>query len=271
MIVLSIIVGWYPMPASYAHYRFGKALLSAGSAELTCAVLPFRPLFDSGLQGPDFFFYHRPLKHNDIRSLGTVFHKMTGREFFTGCIRTLKAEPNAAARAYVYGLLGHYALDAHCHPYVAEHSWAGRCDHMELEAEFDRELLEADGLLPPHRQDLGRLTGIHPRHAGLMAPFFPPAKPVHIRRSLRTFRGVHCAISSPLHRPIRGVMHMVHQDGIMIPAAPNRKLSELLPGMHEHYRQALIAYPRLFASLRDAIDKGTPLSDEFEKPFDIYQ
>lgn len=42
------------MPASYAHYRFGKQVLPALPAEIRQNIQRFRRLYDMGLQGPDF-------------------------------------------------------------------------------------------------------------------------------------------------------------------------------------------------------------------------
>ena len=46
----------------------------------------------------------------------------------------------------------HYCLDKHCHPLIDTMTQNSDLDHMELETEFDRFLLQKDGLLPLHRQ-----------------------------------------------------------------------------------------------------------------------
>ena len=49
------------MPANYAHYRFGKQLLSGMCPNDRRSIQRFRRLYDMGLHGPDIFFYYNPL------------------------------------------------------------------------------------------------------------------------------------------------------------------------------------------------------------------
>lgn len=44
------------MPANYAHYRFGKQLLSGMCPNDRRSIQRFRRLYDMGLHGPDIFF-----------------------------------------------------------------------------------------------------------------------------------------------------------------------------------------------------------------------
>ena len=46
------------MPSSYAHYRFGTQVLDLMPADIREPILRNRALFDAGLQGPDFLFFH---------------------------------------------------------------------------------------------------------------------------------------------------------------------------------------------------------------------
>ena len=47
------------MPSSYAHYRFGTQIIPMMPADVRGPILRQRALFDMGLHGPDFLFYHR--------------------------------------------------------------------------------------------------------------------------------------------------------------------------------------------------------------------
>ena len=66
------------MPASYAHYRFGKLLLPSLPVHVRQTIQRFRRMYDMGLQGPDFFFYYNPFLHTATGELGRVFHRQTG-------------------------------------------------------------------------------------------------------------------------------------------------------------------------------------------------
>lgn len=162
------------MPAIYAHARFGHDVLdlltdstvdstmdstmdftaeSAADAAPSNAsaaariIRANRPLFDIGLQGPDIFFYYNPLHHNPIGQLGSDLHEKSGREVFTHFSDCLSGA-SPAHIAYLYGFLCHYALDVTCHRYVDQTAAETGITHLALESEFERFLMETDGVDP---------------------------------------------------------------------------------------------------------------------------
>ena len=50
------------MPTTYAHYKFGKEVISALPRPLRSTVENHRELFDIGLHGPDILFYYHPMQ-----------------------------------------------------------------------------------------------------------------------------------------------------------------------------------------------------------------
>ena len=139
------------MPASSAHYRSGKQLLSTLPADARQCIQRFRRMYDMGLQGPDIFFCYNPFLKTAVGALGSTFHRQTGQEFFPAACRQAMTE---AAKAYLYGLLAHYCLDSISHPFVQQKADAGEAGHAQLEAEFDRYLLALDAVPQPHTYDL---------------------------------------------------------------------------------------------------------------------
>ena len=154
------------MPAIYAHARFGQDVLdlltnpamdsamdsAADAAPSTASaaariIRANRPLFDIGLQGPDIFFYYNPLHHNPIGQLGSDLHEKSGREVFTHFSDCLSGA-SPAHIAYLYGFLCHYALDVTCHRYVDQTAAETGITHLALESEFERFLMETDGVDP---------------------------------------------------------------------------------------------------------------------------
>ena len=55
------------MPTTYAHYKFGKEVISALPRPLRSTVENHRELFDIGLHGPDILFYYHPMKRNTAK------------------------------------------------------------------------------------------------------------------------------------------------------------------------------------------------------------
>ncbi len=73
---------------------------------------------------------------------GYDLHDKPADLFFRHAAETVKkAEDPAAARAYIYGVICHFALDSECHPYVEKMIHESGISHSEIEMEFDRLLL----------------------------------------------------------------------------------------------------------------------------------
>lgn len=113
------------MPSTYAHYRFGVAMLSTMPADIQRTVKRFRRLYDVGLHGPDLLFFQNPLLRTG--NFGRRFHQQTGEAFFSRVCRSLRLEPSEAAFAYLYGVLTHYCLDSICHQYVTQQAEKNGC------------------------------------------------------------------------------------------------------------------------------------------------
>ena len=131
------------MPAFYAHQRFGYDVLGQLPEVLQTQLEKEKDLFTIGLQGPDPFFYFRPLTKNVVKSLGSKLHNLSGRQFFGKLLPYHDAE-----KAYLTGVLCHFMLDSTCHGYVWEKTAEGPASHEEIESDFERFLLDKDGRVP---------------------------------------------------------------------------------------------------------------------------
>lgn len=173
------------MPSVYAHYRFGAAMIPVLPGDIRRTVKRFRQLYDVGLHGPDIFFYYNPILKSKTGSLGSRFHRQSGRDFFTRVCRSLRLDPAEAGQAYLYGVLTHYCLDSVCHPYIKETAEATGLTHARIETEFDRFLLELDGKTPPHTQDLSPHIRLTAGECDTVAKFYPPASTGVVRDAVR--------------------------------------------------------------------------------------
>lgn len=131
------------MPAFYAHQRFGYDVLGQLPEAFQTQLEKERDLFTIGLQGPDPFFYFRPLTKNVVKSLGSKLHNLSGRQFFGKLLPY-----NEREKAYLAGVLCHFMLDSTCHGYVWEKTAEGPASHEEIESDFERYLLDRDGKEP---------------------------------------------------------------------------------------------------------------------------
>lgn len=140
------------MPGFTTHYLFGlNTYQSLEYMRLKKVLREHHGVYSLGLQGPDVFFYFLPcyLVHSD--NIGSIAHEKCTGTFLHYLLESRKLFPDyeerQIAEAYIAGFLGHYLLDAHCHPYIY---WKSRFEeknaryhgaHMRLESDIDTELL----------------------------------------------------------------------------------------------------------------------------------
>jgi len=258
------------MPATYAHYRFGAQMLSRMPADLGRTAKRHRRLFDVGLHGPDLLLYYKPAVHTHIGKLGSKFHRQTGREFFSRVCRNLRLEPSEPGQAYLYGVLCHYALDAHCHPLVAKASEEGIASHVRIETEFDRFLLEMDG--KPGRTPLTKHMVLTAPECEIVSRFYPGIAPNHIREGLNGMVRIRKALELPEGR-IRDAVTKTMSLGSATfrdmltgpePDPACRKLNSLL---FERYQQAGKGFPDMLLKLSAHLAYNAPLGEEFDPIF----
>lgn len=144
------------MPAFITHYLFGVDMYQSTSYDdLKAIIYNHQNVYKLGLQGPDIFFFDilqvlGPAEFN----IGNHMHERRVSEFFSNYIKqltTLTGEPFHISLTYLCGLLCHYSLDAHVHPYIyyragyspniPSSSRESFSTHGTLEALIDKHLL----------------------------------------------------------------------------------------------------------------------------------
>lgn len=135
------------MPAMYAHYVFGDEVLPQLDSSIKRIVNSHRELFNLGLQGPDFYFYDQLfyLKKKSLALIGSALHRQSCGSLMYFFERNGARHLDSESLAYVVGVVGHFSLDSTCHPHIDEWVETLPYNHMRLETEFDRLLLERNG------------------------------------------------------------------------------------------------------------------------------
>ena len=260
------------MPSTYAHYRFGVALLPTIPADVRRTIQRFRRLFDVGLHGPDIFYYRSPVLKAGDSFLGIRFHEQTGLEFFQRVCRFVRLEKSEASQAYLYGVLCHYCLDTLSHPYIREQAEITGVGHLAIETEFDRYLLEKDGKIPPHTQDLSPHLQLTPGEFETVAKFYPPATAAHIKESLRNMTHIIKLLTAP-EGPRRTVVEkgfgLVASEfsGMIMTTSPNPQCSHLNPLILEQYEKALAQFPDMLSQLQAHMTYSGTFGPEFDAIF----
>ncbi|MCI8824072.1 MAG: zinc dependent phospholipase C family protein [Lachnospiraceae bacterium] len=133
------------MPATYAHYVFGKKVLKKLPESIRQEVRQGEDAFLLGLHGPDLLFYYYPVSKNRINQQGVAMHQELAAEFFDRGRSLWRKEQDPALRAYLYGFLCHFILDSECHPFINQYVEEKGLGHLTIETEFDRYLMAMDG------------------------------------------------------------------------------------------------------------------------------
>lgn len=185
------------MPTTYTHYKFGKEVLSQLPKPLHQSIESDRELYDIGLHGPDILFYYNVLKKNKVSSTGYGLHEKYADIFFENAGNVIAgSKDKAAARAYIYGFICHFALDSECHNYIEKMIQVSGISHAEIEMELDRLLLTEDGIDPVSYLGTGH---VHPteKNAEVIAPFFEDISAKEVKKALSSMISIHKLLLAP--------------------------------------------------------------------------
>ena len=260
------------MPSSYAHYRFGTQIIPMMPADVRGPILRHRALFDMGLHGPDFLFYHHFLKKTPLFRLGSYYHEQSGQVFFTRCCEHLRQQSSEAAFAYLFGLLAHYCLDSQCHPLVYIMTDDTDLGHGELEAEFDRYLMTLDGIKKPHETSVSSHMKLKKEDFEIVAGFYPD---VSVKNTSSCIRNMALATrlltipTAPGHAAVVAFTKMAGPvpAGKVMTIGPNPRCDHLDHKLLALYEQALAKFPRYLEQLNQHMAYGEPFGDDFKANF----
>lgn len=262
------------MPTTYAHYKFGKEVISALPRPLQSAIENHRELFDIGVHGPDILFYYHPLKKNPVSAQGYALHDRLADEFFLRAAEKMKsAEDPAAARAYIYGVICHFALDSECHPYVEKMIHDSGISHSEIEMEFDRLLLKEDYINPVRY--LGT-KHIHPtqKNASVIAPFYEALTPETVEKALKGMILCHKLLLAPgslKRRLLFGGMKIAgqyeHMHGMVMSLEPNPACRDYCQLLKRQYAGAVPLAAGLIIQYQKVLFEDAELPERFCRTF----
>ncbi len=261
------------MPSTYAHYRFGMQVISMMPADVRGPILRHRTLFDIGLHGPDFLFFHHFIKKTPLSCLGSDYHRKSGRAFFTKACAHLRQHPSEAAFAYLYGLLAHYCLDSGCHPFIHAVTDDTDLDHSELETEFDRYLLSLDGYKRPHEINVSRHLKLKKGEDAIVAGFYPELSAKDVSLCVQNMALAQQLLTLPTavgHAAVVGFTSLAGGNtvGKVMTVGANPKCDHLDKKLLELYEHALAKFPAYLEQLSAHMAYSAPLGADFEPNFD---
>ncbi len=262
------------MPATYAHYKFGKAVYRALPQDVRQIVRENSPAFLLGLHGPDLLFYYHAFSKNRVNRLGVRMHSETALDFFEQGRRVYKKRPSYVLLSYLCGFLCHYMLDSECHPYISRYMEAYGVGHLELETDFDRELMEEDGFDPTlHNCTRHLVRDLDTEEA--IASVLENVTPAQVDESILGFRRIIRLFQCPNPAKacfLRGFFTLIGQKkglaGLVMDGIPNsdceisrRKLQELMDAAVKPAADEIVSYVR-------TIDTDEMLSQRLNRDFE---
>ncbi len=175
------------MPATYAHYVFGKKVFQKLPEGIKQEICQGKDAFLLGLHGPDLLFYYYPIKKNRINQQGVLLHKELAADFFDRGRTYWRRSEDPKLRAYLYGFLCHFILDNECHPFVNKYVEERGLGHLTIETEFDRYLMALDRREPLNYVPVHHLVS-KSHTIEQIALMFDQVTPAQIHICIRQFR-----------------------------------------------------------------------------------
>lgn len=264
----------YYMPTTYAHYKFGKEVMSALPRPLQNAIENNRELFDIGLHGPDILFYYRAAVKNRVSGQGYELHEKMADEFFEHAVQVIGEEDNpAAARAYIYGFICHFALDSECHNYIEKMIQVSGISHSEIEMEFDRMLLTDDFINPVRYL---ATKHIHPtiENARVIAPFFQGLTPETVKKALSSMIFYHKLLLAPnpgkrklLFAGMKAAGIYSSMKGMVMSLEPNPQCRDYCLLLKRRFAGAVPLAASLIIQYQKRLFQGGSLPERFHQTF----
>ncbi len=239
------------MPAAYAHQDFGQNVYLKLDESHQNIISKHRDLYNTGVQGPDFMFYHVAITSNAINKYGSELHHEAGREFFSE-----RVTDDEKGLAYMYGVLTHYALDSTVHPYVGWLVHNTKYSHTIIETEFDRFLLQ-DKVPYPWQYRRYQHVKASRDNAKVIAGFYPRMTDKEILLCLKSFRflGWLIYLNNPVKESIiintMKLFHVSYFKPYAMTKEPADMPKEYLKMLYSAYQKAIPAACELIAAYDD--------------------
>lgn len=184
-----------------------------------------------------------------------------------------KVKDPAAARAYIYGFICHFALDSECHPYVEKIMQVGRVSHNEIEMELDRMMLTED-----YHDPLRYLTAKHiqPKmeYAEVIAPFFKDVTAEQIYKALKGMVFYHKLFLAPtsgkrkaLFLGMKAVGKYDSLHDIVMSVKPDPLCQKYCKVLKRQYSGAVPLAASLIVQYQKKLFQDTPLPERFHETF----
>ncbi len=263
------------MPAFYAHYRFGREVAELLDGEILEIVKKHREQFDIGLQGPDVFFFYKPLTGGGKpASYGHQLHRAPAYHFFERG-RDVIEKKGVLGKEYAYlmGVICHFILDSQCHGYIDSQVKETGVAHLEIEEEFEKELLRRDDKNPVSFP-LSPLVPCDKETIETISAFYPNLSEKNVRDSLLGLRRVKRFFNAPgavkqglINTALRATGHYAQLKGLMNQRKDNPRCGKTNEELFRLYEEAVPLSAEMIACFDESLRTGSNLPERFYRNF----
>ena len=262
------------MPAVYTHDKFGKLVYKLLSKENRQIIFTYLSQFRIGLQGPDFLFFYNPFHTNPIARLGHSIHERPAAQLLSPMMEVIGEKGKKSPEyAYILGLICHFTLDSECHHYInASISQVG-LGHIELETEFERFMMQRDGLNPLGCK-IWQLIPVDDNTANTLAALYPTIDAKTARSCLFQMYYTKKILTAPknLHYHILdSLFHLSgHYDSIqghLMKPEPAADCNEFCSVLLQKFLKAVPIGAELITQFEDCLENKKKLPERFQRDF----
>lgn len=265
------------MPCIYAHDSFGKKVACRLPGKIKRIIQKYPEEFQIGLQGPDFLFFYRPYRKLPVNQIGYWQHKHTMADFLSAQVPYLQKnrEKKLATYSYLMGFICHFALDSECHSFVISTCEKPGYNHLVIENEFDRYLLQRDG----HQPVTYPIWKTVVTSASAVNAIYDAYRPLSLEKKqiekalkgMRFYKHLLTSGCSAKRALIRGLMKLtMHYDeleGHMMNLHPKKYADKTNQGLHVLYDNAITLAMELILNFYASVYENKELSPRFSTTF----
>lgn len=128
------------MPAFATHYFYAIDILLKLDEETKERLEKYFSYYKMGAQGPDIYYFYKPMKKNYISDYGKELHKTPFSNIINEAIPRIKKHDDEGALIYLLGVSTHHTLDNAMHKLINEVT-KNKNEHNILEADLEYEIL----------------------------------------------------------------------------------------------------------------------------------
>lgn len=175
------------MPAVAAHYYFGHEVLKLLPEEIQSKINQNMSAFNLGLQGPDLFFFYKPLRKNRVTEYAHHIHSSAADYIISNAAKSIKKSNDMRALAYIIGYGCHFILDSSLHGEISKIAPDDK-EHKFLEAEIDRQIIKKYYNNEPNKFKRYELVEINKSASEWLKTIYEEISTQDIKISLKGFK-----------------------------------------------------------------------------------